>query len=182
MLRLRDFLSRRGDPLQLEALTGELGLDRQLPEAEVAGPGLALAGTPAGSRPTGCTSSGRPRSPTSTRSRRSSGASAGEVLQLRSVLHLRHQGTGRPDGDAGAGRAQRRAPAPQQAQDRGVFSPDQAGRGGGLRAAGPRSTAPWPTSTASASSSSAVPASARASACSTWSNGVTAWWRMTWCR
>jgi len=44
MLRLRDFLSRRGDPLQLEALTGELGLDRQLPEAEVAGPGLALAG------------------------------------------------------------------------------------------------------------------------------------------
>jgi len=44
MLRLRDFLSRRGDPLQLESLTGELGLDRQLPEAEVASPGLALAG------------------------------------------------------------------------------------------------------------------------------------------
>ncbi len=44
MLRLRDFLSRRNDPLQLEALTGELGLDRQLPDAEVASPGLALAG------------------------------------------------------------------------------------------------------------------------------------------
>jgi HPr kinase/phosphorylase len=44
MLRLRDFLSRRGDPLQLEALTGDLGLDRQLPDAEVASPGLALAG------------------------------------------------------------------------------------------------------------------------------------------
>ena len=44
MLRLGEFLSRRGDPLQLEALTGELGLDRQMPEAEVAGPGLALAG------------------------------------------------------------------------------------------------------------------------------------------
>jgi HPr kinase/phosphorylase len=44
MLRLGDFLSRRGDPLQLEPLTGELGLDRQMPEAEVAGPGLALAG------------------------------------------------------------------------------------------------------------------------------------------
>lgn len=44
MLRLGDFVSRRGDPLQLEALTGELGLDRQMPEAEVAGPGLALAG------------------------------------------------------------------------------------------------------------------------------------------
>jgi HPr kinase/phosphorylase len=44
MLRLGDFLTRRGDPLQLEALTGELGLDRQMPEAEVAGPGLALGG------------------------------------------------------------------------------------------------------------------------------------------
>jgi HPr kinase/phosphorylase len=44
MLRLRDFLSRRGDSLQLETLTGEVGLDRQLPDAEVAGPGLALAG------------------------------------------------------------------------------------------------------------------------------------------
>jgi HPr kinase/phosphorylase len=44
MLRLRDFVSRRGDPLQLEALTGDLGLDRQMPEAEVASPGLALAG------------------------------------------------------------------------------------------------------------------------------------------
>jgi HPr kinase/phosphorylase len=44
MLRLGDFLSRRGDPLQLEALTGELGLDRQMIAAEVAGPGLALAG------------------------------------------------------------------------------------------------------------------------------------------
>ena len=44
MLRLREFLSRRGDPLQLEALTGDLGLDRQMPEAEVASPGLVLAG------------------------------------------------------------------------------------------------------------------------------------------
>jgi len=44
MLRLGDFLARRGDPLQLEALTGDLGLDRQIPEAEVASPGLALAG------------------------------------------------------------------------------------------------------------------------------------------
>jgi HPr kinase/phosphorylase len=44
MLRLGDFLNRRGDPLQLEALTGDLGLDRQIPDAEVASPGLALAG------------------------------------------------------------------------------------------------------------------------------------------
>ena len=44
MLRLGDLLTRRGDPLQLEALTGDLGLDRQIPDAEVASPGLALAG------------------------------------------------------------------------------------------------------------------------------------------
>jgi HPr kinase/phosphorylase len=44
MLRLRDLLARRGDPLQLEPLTGDLGLDRPLPDAEVASPGLALAG------------------------------------------------------------------------------------------------------------------------------------------
>lgn len=44
MLRLRDFLARRGNPLQLETLTGEFGLDRPLPESEIASPGLALAG------------------------------------------------------------------------------------------------------------------------------------------
>ena len=44
MLRLRDFLNRRGNPLELEPLTGELGLDRALPEAEIASPGLVLAG------------------------------------------------------------------------------------------------------------------------------------------
>jgi len=44
MLRLRDLLTRRGNPLQLESLTGELGLDRPMPDAEVASPGLVLAG------------------------------------------------------------------------------------------------------------------------------------------
>ncbi|HEU5050924.1 MAG TPA: HPr(Ser) kinase/phosphatase, partial [Gemmatimonadales bacterium] len=44
MLRLRDLLMRRGNPLQVESLTGELGLDRPLPEAEIASPGLVLAG------------------------------------------------------------------------------------------------------------------------------------------
>jgi HPr kinase/phosphorylase len=44
MLRLRDFLEREEDPLQLEVLTGEAGLDRQVPDPEVASPGLALAG------------------------------------------------------------------------------------------------------------------------------------------
>ncbi len=44
MLRLRELLEREGDPLQLEPLTGEVGLDRQLPDPEVASPGLALAG------------------------------------------------------------------------------------------------------------------------------------------
>ncbi|HJS48264.1 MAG TPA: HPr(Ser) kinase/phosphatase [Gemmatimonadales bacterium] len=43
-LRLRDLLGPRGEALQLEALTGELGLDRFLPDAEVASPGLALSG------------------------------------------------------------------------------------------------------------------------------------------
>ena len=43
-LRPRDLLARRGDPLQLESLTGELGLDRPLPEPDVASPGLVLAG------------------------------------------------------------------------------------------------------------------------------------------
>lgn len=44
MLTPRDFLSRRGESLQLESLTGEVGLDRQLTDPEVASPGLALAG------------------------------------------------------------------------------------------------------------------------------------------
>ncbi len=43
-LRFRDLLEQRGDPLQLECLTGELGLDQPVPEDEVASPGLALAG------------------------------------------------------------------------------------------------------------------------------------------
>lgn len=43
-LTLRDLVSRRGDPLQLVPLTGEVGLDRPIPDPEVASPGLALAG------------------------------------------------------------------------------------------------------------------------------------------
>ena len=43
-LTLRDLLSRRGDPLQLVPMTGEVGLDRPIPDPEVASPGLALAG------------------------------------------------------------------------------------------------------------------------------------------
>jgi hypothetical protein len=44
MLRLRELLEREGDPLQLEALTGEAGLDRQVPDPEVASPVLAWGG------------------------------------------------------------------------------------------------------------------------------------------
>lgn len=44
MLRPRDFLTRTGDPLLLESLAGDAGLDRALPDPEVASPGLALAG------------------------------------------------------------------------------------------------------------------------------------------
>lgn len=43
-LRARDLLQLRGNPLRLECLTGELGLDRPLPDSEVASPGLVLAG------------------------------------------------------------------------------------------------------------------------------------------
>jgi HPr kinase/phosphorylase len=43
-VRPRDLLTRRGDPLQLESLTGEIGLDRPLPDPDVASPGLVLAG------------------------------------------------------------------------------------------------------------------------------------------
>ena len=44
-LRLRDLLAQQGDPLQLEVLTGDVGLERPgPPDAEVASPGLALAG------------------------------------------------------------------------------------------------------------------------------------------
>lgn len=43
-LRPRDILQRGAEPLQLEALTGEIGLDRVLPDADIASPGLVLAG------------------------------------------------------------------------------------------------------------------------------------------
>ena len=43
-LRARDLLELRGNPLQLESLTGEVGLDRRLPDSEMASPGLVLAG------------------------------------------------------------------------------------------------------------------------------------------
>ena len=43
-LRIRDLLERKGDPLQLEPLTGEAGLDRVIPSAEASSPGLVLAG------------------------------------------------------------------------------------------------------------------------------------------
>lgn len=43
-ISLRELLARAGDPLQLQPLTGELGLDRPIPDPEVASPGLALAG------------------------------------------------------------------------------------------------------------------------------------------
>jgi HPr kinase/phosphorylase len=40
----RDLLLLRGNPLQLEPLTGEIALDRPLPDSELASPGLVLAG------------------------------------------------------------------------------------------------------------------------------------------
>jgi HPr kinase/phosphorylase len=43
-LKVRDLLERKGDPMQLEALTGDVGLDREIPTPEASSPGLALAG------------------------------------------------------------------------------------------------------------------------------------------
>jgi HPr kinase/phosphorylase len=43
-VRVRDLLERKGDPLQLEALTGAIGIDREMPTAEASSPGLVLAG------------------------------------------------------------------------------------------------------------------------------------------
>ena len=42
--KIRDLLARKGDPLQLEALTGDVGLDREIPTPEASSPGLVLAG------------------------------------------------------------------------------------------------------------------------------------------
>ena len=93
MLRLRDFVSRRGEPLQLEALTGELGLDRQMPEAEVASPGLALAGYTGrfAAQPDPRLRRDRDHLPQLALPRRAPG-DAEQVLRLRPALHLRHQG------------------------------------------------------------------------------------------
>jgi len=43
-IKVRDLLAKRGDPLQLEALTGDAGLDRAIPSPEASSPGLVLAG------------------------------------------------------------------------------------------------------------------------------------------
>jgi HPr kinase/phosphorylase len=43
-VKVRDLLERKGDPLQLEALTGVIGIDREMPTAEASSPGLVLAG------------------------------------------------------------------------------------------------------------------------------------------
>jgi HPr kinase/phosphorylase len=43
-IKVRDLLTKRGDPLQLEALTGDVGLDREIPSPEASSPGLVLAG------------------------------------------------------------------------------------------------------------------------------------------
>ena len=42
--KVRDLLERKGDPQQLEALTGDVGLDREIPTPEASSPGLVLAG------------------------------------------------------------------------------------------------------------------------------------------
>jgi HPr kinase/phosphorylase len=43
-LKVADLLARKGDPMQLEILTGEVGLEREIRTAEASSPGLVLAG------------------------------------------------------------------------------------------------------------------------------------------
>ena len=43
-LKIRDLLARRADPLQLEILTGDVGLEREVRSPEASSPGLVLAG------------------------------------------------------------------------------------------------------------------------------------------
>jgi HPr kinase/phosphorylase len=43
-VRVRDLLERKGDPLRLERLTGDVGLDREMATPEASSPGLVLAG------------------------------------------------------------------------------------------------------------------------------------------
>jgi HPr kinase/phosphorylase len=43
-MKVRDLVARQRDALQLEILTGEAGLDREVPSAEASSPGLVLAG------------------------------------------------------------------------------------------------------------------------------------------
>lgn len=43
-LTVRDLVARTGRSLQLEVVTGDIGLDREVPLAEVSSPGLVLAG------------------------------------------------------------------------------------------------------------------------------------------
>ncbi|HLB36260.1 MAG TPA: HPr(Ser) kinase/phosphatase [Gemmatimonadales bacterium] len=43
-LRVRELLAQKGESLQLESLTGEIGLDRTIAVPEISSPGLVLAG------------------------------------------------------------------------------------------------------------------------------------------
>ena len=44
MIKVADLLARKGDPLQLELLTGEVGMQREVRSSEASSPGLVLAG------------------------------------------------------------------------------------------------------------------------------------------
>ncbi len=44
MIKVSDLLARKGDPLQLELLTADVGLDREIKSPEASSPGLVLAG------------------------------------------------------------------------------------------------------------------------------------------
>jgi hypothetical protein len=176
-LRLRDLLARKGDPLQLDALTGELGLDRVVPDSEVASPGLALAGYTGRFAPQRLHVLGETEITYLFSLDESARKQSLETLfgfDLPAVFVTKGRRSPRKCSSLPAGAAspvlrtklktaefyRRIKPDP----GRGVRPPDHAARLAGGRLLG------WDFS------SSAAPASARASAFWTWSNGATAWW------
>ena len=159
MLRLRDFLARRSDPLQLEALTGERGARPAAPRrrGRRAGAGAGRVHRALRAEPAARLRRDRDHLSAVAVRRAAPEAVAGAVLRVRPALHLRDQGAGGAAGDAraGPGRAAFRCCAASSRRPSSIAGSSRSSRRRSRRA--PPSTAPWPTSTASACSSSGAP-------------------------
>ena len=136
MLRLRDFLSRRGDSLAARGVDRRGGARPAAPRRRGRGP---WPGTGRLHRAVRAEPAARLRRDgdhlSALASRRPPAEVAGEVLRVRAALHLRDQGSGGTGGDARAGPVAGRPGAAQQAQDRRVLSAGEADRGGSVRPA-----------------------------------------------